>query len=297
MTETADHGRGQSLEAAPNGVVVNHADETVQLIRPSARFPRLELRELWASRELALVFARRDLSLRYRQTVFGVGWAVLQPLIAVGVFSVIFGSAAGIDTGNVPYPVFAFAGMALWFFISGAVSSAAASLVEHPDLVTKVWFPRMLAPLAAALAALLDLVIATALAVVAMVAYQVAPGPQLLLLPLFAALAFAISIGAGLWLCAANVLYRDVRHALAFLLQIWLFVTPVVYPITIIDGAWRYVLALNPVTGVIEGWRWALIGGPMPGPWFWVSIAALVMLLASGAVFFRIAERQFADRI
>lgn len=272
-------------------------DSDWRVIRRSRGWPRLNLGELWAHRELAIVLARRDLALRYRQTLFGVGWAVMQPLLAVVVFSAVFGSFADIDTGDVPYPVFAFAGMAVWFFISTAVGSAAESLVENPDLINKVWFPRLLAPTAAALAAGLDFLIATLLAGAAMVVYGEAPGLQVILLPMLALAGLAVALGMGYWLAAANVLYRDVRYALPFLLQIWLFVSPVVFPIAIVDGGLKYVFAINPVAGILEGWRWALIDGPAPGPWVAVSAGTLVALVLSGLVYFRLSERKFADRI
>jgi lipopolysaccharide transport system permease protein len=268
-----------------------------RLIGPSSFWPSLGLRELWAHRELALVLAGRDLNLRYRQTIFGLGWALLQPLIAIGVFSLVFGKFVDVESDGIAYPVFVAAGLAIWFFVSGAVTSAADSLVEHVDLVTKVWFPRLLAPGAAVLATAIDLLIATALAAVVMVIHGVAPGPQIALLPLGALAAIGLAAGAGFWLCAANVLYRDVRYALPFLLQTWLFVSPVVFPISVVDGAWKYVFALNPVAGLLEAWRWMLIDSPAPGPWLAVSAATGMLLLASGAIYFRISERRFADRI
>lgn len=255
------------------------------------------LREHWANRELALILALRDLQLRYRQTILGVGWAVLQPLVGMGVFSVIFGSVAGIPSDGLPYPLFVLAGVAVWSFMTTAVSSAAETLVENPDLVTKVLFPRMLAPIAAVLAAGVDLMVGLLLLAPVMAGYGVAPPLQALTLPIWIAAALLVAVGAGLWLCAANVLYRDVRYTLAFLLQVWLFVSPVVFPVSLVDSGWRYVLALNPLAGVIGGLRWALLDGPAPGPWLAVSAAALVVLLVSGALYFRRAERAFADRI
>jgi lipopolysaccharide transport system permease protein len=257
----------------------------------------MNLRELWAQRELGLILAWRDLQLRYRQTLFGVAWAVLQPLTGMGVFSLIFGSLTNVPSNGLPYPIFVLAGLAVWFFVSTAVTAAAGSLIEQPDLVTKVWFPRMLVPIAAVLAAGADLAISLLLVGLAMIGYQIAPGIQLLTLPLWIAAAMLVAAGAGLWLSAANVLYRDVRYALAFLLQVWLFASPVVFPSSLIQGAWRYVFALNPMAGVIDGFRWALLDGPAPGPWLAVSAASLVALLVSGAIYFRLSERSFADRI
>jgi lipopolysaccharide transport system permease protein len=269
-----------------------------RVIRPTSGWrAKIDLRELWAQRELALILAFRDLKLRYRQTLFGVAWAVLQPLIGMGLFSVIFGSLADVPSDGLPYPLFVLTGLAVWFFVSTSVSTAAESFVQQPDLVTKVWFPRMLAPIAAVLAAGLDLGISLLLVAVAMVGYAVAPGIQVLTLPLWIAAAMLVAVGAGLWLSAANALYRDVRYALAFLLQVWFFASPVVFPSSLIDGAGRYVFALNPMAGVIDGFRWALLDGPVPGPWLGVSAASLVALLLSGALYFSATERRFADKI
>ena len=277
---------------------VESPDPAWRVIRPSGRWRiRLGLRELWAQRELGLTLAWRDLQLRYRQTLFGVAWVALQPLVGMGIFSLIFGSLTDVPSDGVPYPVFVLTGLAVWFFVSTAVSAAAASLIEQPDLVTKVWFPRMLVPIAAVLAAVADLAISLILVALVMIGYAVAPGIQILTLPVWIVAAILVAIGAGLWLSAANVLYRDVRYALPFLLQVWLFASPVIYPSSLIDGAWRYVFALNPMAGVLDGFRWALLDGPAPGPWSAVSAASLLALLVSGVVYFRLAERSFADRI
>jgi lipopolysaccharide transport system permease protein len=269
-----------------------------RVIEPSARWrPRLGLRELWDHGDLALVLAARDLKLRYRQTFFGVAWAVLQPLAGMAIFSLVFGRLADLPSDGLPYPLFVLTGLALWFPISTAVTSAAESLVEHQDLVSKVWFPRPLAPVAAVLATGVDLVVSLTLLIPVMAAYAVTPTPQVLTLPLWVGGALVVATGAGLWLSAANVLYRDVRYALTFLLQVWFFATPVVFPSSLADGAASYVLALNPVAGLVDGLRWALLDGPAPGASLALSAATAIMLLVSGALYFRSAERSFADRI
>ena len=276
------------------------SDDAAQwrVLRPSRRWRRgVDLGQLWSYRELALMLALRDLQLRYRQTLFGVAWAVLQPLAGMGIFSLVFGKLADVPSDDLPYPLFALAGLAVWFFVSTAVSAAAESLVEHPDLVTKVWFPRLLAPVAAVLATGVDLAISLLMLAVAMAAYGVSPDLQVLTLPIWILGAFLVAAAVGLWLCAANVLYRDVRYALGFLLQLWLFVSPVVYPSSLVHGAWRYVYSLNPVAGLIDGFRWAVLDATAPGPWLAASGASLLALLASGVVYFRAAERSFADRI
>ena len=269
-----------------------------RVIRPRRRWwPGLGLGQLWDYRELGLTLALRDLQLRYRQTLLGVAWAVLQPVAAVAAFSWVFGDVAGIPSDGLPYPVFVLAGVVPWFFISTAVSGAAESLVEHTDLVSRVWFPRLLAPIAAVLAAIVDLLIGVLLLVPVMAAYEVAPPLQVLTLPLWLFGAVLLGMAAGFWFSAANVLYRDVRYALPFLLQLWLFVSPVVFPTSLVDEPWRYVFALNPAVGVIDGFRWAVLGAAAPGPELAVSVASLLLLMFGGTWYFRRVERTFADRI
>jgi ABC-type polysaccharide/polyol phosphate export permease len=215
----------------------------------------------------------------------------------MGIFTGIFGSLTSIPSDGLPYPVFVLAGLVVWFFLLTAVSAAAESLIEHRDLVTRVWFPRMLAPVAAVLAAGLDLLISLVLLAVAMIAYGVAPGLQLLTLPVWILVALLLALAAGVWLCAANVLYRDVRYALAFLLQVWLFASPVVFPSSLVHGAWQLLFYLNPAAGLLDGFRWAVVDGPAPSAWVAISAASLTGLLAAGAIYFRSVERTFADRI
>ena len=241
--------------------------------------------------------ALRDLQLRYRQTLLGAAWAVLQPLAAMVAFSWVFGHVAGIPSEGLPYPVFVLAAVVPWFFVSTAVTAAAESLVEHTDLVTRVWFPRLLAPTAAVLAATADLLIGLLLLMPVMVAYEVAPPVQVLTLPVWLLGAVLVAMAAGFWLAAANVLYRDVRYALTFLLQLWLFVSPVVFPTSLVEDQWRYLFSLNPFVGVVDGFRWALLGAAAPGPELAVSASSLVLLLLGGTWYFRRAERVFADRI
>jgi lipopolysaccharide transport system permease protein len=290
--------RAPATGAAVAGVGAQQPQQSWRELRPhSGWWPGLGLRQLWAYRELGLTLALRDLQLRYRQTLLGVAWAVLQPLAAMVAFSWIFGQIAGIPSDGLPYPVFVLAGVVPWFFISTAVSAAAESLVEHTDLVTRVWFPRLLAPIAAVLAAIVDLLIGLLLLVPVMAAYEVAPPLQVLTLPVWLLGAVLVAAAAGFWLAAANVLYRDVRYALTFLLQLWLFVSPVVFPTSLVAEPWRYLFSLNPVVGVIDGFRWALLGAAAPGPELAVSVASLFLLLFAGAWYFRRVERTFADRI
>lgn len=269
-----------------------------RVLRPTGRWGRrISPRELWSSRELALLLALRDLRLRYRQTLFGVGWAALQPAAGVAIFSLIFGHFAHVPSDGLPYSIFALTALVVWSFLSTGVSNAAESLLEHRALVTEVSLPRILAPAAAVMAVLSDFVVGLALLIPFFIGYGITPPLQVFTLPLWLVAATAVGVGAGLWLCAANVLYRDVRYALGFLLQLWFFVTPVVFPSSLLHGAWRYVLALNPAAGVIDGMRWALLDAPAPAAPLAVSAGALVALLVGGVLYFQIAERKFADRI
>jgi lipopolysaccharide transport system permease protein len=269
-----------------------------RVLRPRGRWwPGLGLGQLWAYRELGWTLALRDLQLRYRQTLLGVAWAVLQPLAAMLAFSWVFGHVAGISSEGLPYPVFVLAGVSVWFFLSTAVTSAAESLVEHTELVTRIWFPRLLAPIAAVLAATVDLLIGLLLLVPVMAAYSVAPPIQALTLPLWMVGTVLLAMAAGFWLAAANVLYRDVRYALTFLLQLWLFISPVVFPTSLVAEPWRYVFSINPAVGLIDGVRWALLGAAAPGPELAVSLGSLILLLVGGTWYFRRVERTFADRI
>jgi lipopolysaccharide transport system permease protein len=267
-------------------------------IRPPVRgLPRLELRELWAYRDLGLVLALRDLQLLYRQTLLGVTWAVIQPLAVMLIFALVFGRLAQLPSDGVPYTSFVLAGLTVWTFVSTGVTAAANSLVEDRDLVTKVYFPRMLAPAAAVLAATVELLITLVLLIPVFVIDGVVPPLQVLTLPVWVLGSILLAVGAGLWLSAANVLYRDVRYVLTFLLQAWLFISPVAFSSSLVHGGWKYVYNLNPAAGLIDGMRWALLDGPSPGPQLAVSVGSLLLLLLSGAVWFRTAERAFADTI
>jgi lipopolysaccharide transport system permease protein len=266
--------------------------------RPSSGWlPRLDVRDLWAHRELALVLALKDLRVRYKQTFFGIAWAALQPLLAVLIFTVIFGHLAHLPTEGLPYAVFVYCGLGIWLYVSGAVSGCAQSLVDNRDLVTKVYFPRLLAPIAAVLPGLVDLLPSLAIIGIFLGVYGVAPGPALVLLPLWILAGAVLALAVGLWLAALNVKYRDVRYALPFFLQIWMFGSPVVYASTLVHGDWRYAFAVNPMVTLVDGFRWSLAGGPAPGPEGLVSVAVVAAVLAGGFVYFRRVEQYFADVI
>ncbi len=265
--------------------------------RPSRGWPRLHLEEIWIYRELVLLLAMRDFKLRYKQTFFGAAWAVMQPLAGVAVFSIVFGRFADLPSDGLPYPVFVYAGLVAWTYFATSIDAAARTLVESSALVTKVFFPRLLAPAAAVLPGLIDLLISLGLVAVFMASFGLAPTAALLSLPIWIVMLVVLSMGVGFWLSALNVQYRDVRHALGFVVQVWLFASPVVYPSSLADGIWRYVLALNPATGLIDGFRWSLLGEPTPRPEHLLSLAVGLALFVGGAVYFRAVERHFADVI
>ncbi|HEX2112357.1 MAG TPA: ABC transporter permease [Gaiellaceae bacterium] len=257
--------------------------------------PRVDFRDLWEHREVAAFLALRDVRLRYRQTAFGVAWAIIRPLAAAAIFTIVFGRLVDVPSDGLPYVVFAYAGLTIWTYVSSAVEAAANSLIEDRALVTKVAFPRVLAPVASTLPGLLDLAISLVILGVFMTVTGVAPSAALVVVPVSVAGAVAVSIGAGLLLSALNVKYRDVRYALGFALQTWLFASPVVYPSSLFDGAWRYVFAANPLVGVIDGFRWSVAGAPPPGAYVLVSLATGTLVLAAGVLVFSRMERRFAD--
>ncbi|HEX7185056.1 MAG TPA: ABC transporter permease [Thermoanaerobaculia bacterium] len=268
----------------------------VTVIRPSRGWASLGVRELWRYRELLGFFVWRDVKVRYKQTALGVAWAVLQPVFTMLVFSLFFGHLAGMPSDGVPYPVFSFAALVPWTFFANGVSQAANSLVGNQSLLQKVWFPRLTIPASAVLAGLVDFALAFLVLLVMMPAWGLPVPPRAALaLPLLL-LALVASLGAGLWLSALNVQYRDVRHAVPFLLQLWLFATPIAYPASLVPEPWRALYGINPMVGVVEGFRWALLGtGAAPGPAIAVSTLAALALLAGGALYFRRVERIFAD--
>jgi lipopolysaccharide transport system permease protein len=257
----------------------------------------LGTRELWRYRELVVLFAVRDLRLRYRQTIFGVAWALLQPLLAAFVFTFILGHGVGLTGDALPYSVFVLSGLVLWQLFASGTDAAASTLVEDRDLVTRVWFPRLLAPLGAIVPGLLDLVVGLAALAVLMVFKSVGPGVALVTLPLWVLAAALLSFGVGGLLCALNVQFRDVKHTLSFVLQLWFFASPIVYASSAVDGAGRWLLALNPLCGVLDGWRWATAGGPAPPHQDLASLATGMVLVACGLLYFRAVEGRFADVI
>lgn len=268
------------------------------VIRPTRGWAYLDPRELWEFRELAGFLAWRDLKVRYKQTLIGVAWAVLQPLAMMGVFTLFFGRLARMPSDGVPYPLFAFAGLLPWQLFARCLGDSSNSLVQNQQLIARVYFPRILVPIASLLTALVDFLIGGALLAGLMVFYAVVPSAHVVWIPAFLALMLISALGVGIWLSALNLEYRDVGHAIPFLTQLLLFLTPVVYPASLVPERWQLLYALNPMVGVVQGFRWALLGsGAAPGPSLWVSATVACVLLASGVVFFRWRERTFADAV
>jgi lipopolysaccharide transport system permease protein len=268
------------------------------VIKPRAGWPTLGIRDLWEYRELLYFLAWRDIKVRYKQTAIGAAWAVLQPVIAMIVFTIIFGKFAKISTGGVPYPIFSYAALLPWNFFSNALQRSITSVVTSSQLVSKVYFPRLVVPLSATLSGTLDFAVAFVVLLGLMVWYGLTPGWGVLALPLLLSFALLAALSVGLWLAALNVKYRDIGHAVPFVLQIWLFASPLVYPVSMIPQRWRVLYGLNPMAGVIEGFRWALLGTEAPA--FGVmgaSAAVVTLLLLGGVVYFRRTERTFGDVI
>jgi lipopolysaccharide transport system permease protein len=267
---------------------------TVRVQRSRGR-PRLKLHELWAYRELLYFLTWRDVKVRYKQTVLGAAWAILQPLLAMVVFTVFFGHLAKLPSEGLPYALFSFSGLVLWTFFANGLTLSSNSLVASSNLITKIYFPRLVIPLGAVLAGAVDFVLALVVLAGLMIAYDVAPTGAIIAMPLFLLLAFCTVLAVGLWLSALNVKYRDVRYVVPFLAQLWLFATPIAYPSTLLDQPWRTVYGINPMVGAIDGFRWSLLGTRSPGWSAVVSAASAVVLLLAGLYYFRRMEKVFAD--
>jgi lipopolysaccharide transport system permease protein len=275
-----------------------NADKTypVLILRPSTGFLRINLRAVWEYRELLYFLVWRDVKVRYKQTALGAAWAILQPVMTMLVFSVFFGRLAKMPSDGIPYPIFAYAALLPWQLFAYALSESGNSLISNQGLITKVYFPRLVIPISAVLAGLVDFGIAFVVLLGMMMYYGITPGPAVLLLPLLIVFALATALAVGLWLSALNVKYRDVRYTIPFLTQFWMFATPVAYPSSLVPEPWRALLGLNPMAGVVEGFRWALLGkANPPGPLLIVSVVAVVAMLVGGLLYFRKTESTFAD--
>jgi lipopolysaccharide transport system permease protein len=269
---------------------------SIVIVERSRGMVSLRLKELWRYRELVYFMVWRDTRVRYAQAVIGVGWALLVPLFQMVVFSVFFGRVAKVPSDGLPYPIFAYTALVPWSFFANGLAQSSNSIVGSAHLITKVYFPRLSIPIAAVLSGVLDFALAFVLVIAIMVYYGTTPTAHVVWLPLFWLLALVTSLGAGLWLAALNVEYRDVRHMLPFITQLWFCATPVTYPSSLLPPTWRALYALNPMVGVVEGFRWALLGtNTTPGTTLIVSSVAALAMLVTGAYQFRRMERTFAD--
>jgi lipopolysaccharide transport system permease protein len=275
---------------------ISHDTLPVIRIEPARGWTSLKLRELWNYRELLYFLVWRDVKVRYKQTALGAGWAILQPFMTMVVFSLFFGKLARVPSDGVPYPIFSFAALVPWTFFANGLAQSSNSLVGSSNLITKVYFPRLMIPIATVLSSVVDFALAMCILLGMMFFYGFVPTVNVLLLPLFLLLAFVTSLGVGVWLSALNVKYRDVRYAVPFLTQFWLFATPIAYSSSLLKEPWRTLYGLNPMVGVVEGFRWALLGtSTAPQIMIVVSSLAAIALFVSGTFYFRRMEKTFAD--
>jgi lipopolysaccharide transport system permease protein len=258
---------------------------------------RPNLRALWQFRGLVFFLVWRDLKVRYKQTVLGGSWAIIQPVTTMIIFTVVFSRLAGLPSEGVPYPAFAYAAILPWTFFAGALAQIGNSLVTERNLITKVYFPRLVVPVAAGLVGLVDLAVAFVVLVGLLLYFGITPSLAALWLPMLVLLALGSALGIGLWLAALNVLYRDFRYVIPFLVQVWMFVSPVVYPSSLVPPEYRALYSLNPMVAVIDGFRWALLGTPHPGVGLWTALVVVPALLVSGALYFQHMERRIADAL
>jgi len=282
------------MNAANTTAVVT--EPPVLRIAPPHGWWEVDFHELWQFRELIYFFVWRDIKVRYKQTAIGAAWAILQPALAMIVFALFFGKLAHMPTEGLPILVFYYSGLLPWMYFSNSLTNATSTIVQNQNIITKVYFPRLALPISAVLSGLLDFAIGCLLLVPLMVVYRVRPGLPLLLLPVFLLLTVLMAAGAGLWLSAMNAIYRDVRYVVPFLVQFWLFASPVAYASSIVPAKYRWLYGLNPMAGIIEGFRWSLTGrGDPPGPMIIVSVAVVLVVLASGLFYFQKMESTVAD--
>lgn len=270
--------------------------ENEVIIQPAHGWIPIDLHEVWEYRELLYFLAWRDIKIRYKQTMIGAGWAIIQPFLMMVVFSLFFGHLAKVPSDGIPYPIFVYCALLPWQLFAHALGESSNSLVANERLITKVYFPRLVIPIAAVCGGLVDFAISFVVLLGLMTYYGVVPGVAIVTLPLFVLLAVLTALAVGLWLSALNVQYRDVRYTLGFLTQFWLFATPVAYPSSLVPASWRPLYGLNPMAGVVEGFRWALLGKAQgPGPLLAVSVTVLILVLIGGALYFARMEDRFAD--
>ncbi|MCP4255716.1 MAG: ABC transporter permease [Candidatus Scalindua sp.] len=276
--------------------IILNAIPSKTIIEPKSGWVPIDFAELWRYKELLYFLTKRDIKVRYKQTILGGLWAIIQPLFTMIVFVVFFGRMAKIQSDGIPYPLFAYAGLLPWTYFTGALSASSNSLVENANLITKVYFPRIIAPASAALAGLLDFSIATLILGVMMVYYQYVPGLEILLLPFLIGMVFVCAVGVGLWLSALNVQYRDIRYVVPLLIQLWMFVSPVIYPVSMVPKKYHLLMSINPMVGIIEALRSSFLGH-QPINWMLLGISAMIIsiIFLSGMYYFRRMERVFAD--
>ena len=290
-----NHKSSSSLQQAADSGHEDWATAPVR-IRPTPGWVSLDLRGLYQYRELLYFLTWRDIKVRYKQTVLGAAWAIIQPIFTMVVFSLFFGKLAKMPSDDIPYPIFSYAALVPWTFFASGLGQSSASLVTSASLIKKVYFPRLIVPISAVLSGGVDFVLAFVVLLGMMLFYGIAPTGAVVWLPLLFLLALVTSLGAGLWLTAMNVQFRDVRYAIPFLVQAWMFATPIAYPSSLLDEPWRTLYGINPMAGVVEGFRWALLGTETaPGLIIVVSALVAIGLLVSGAFYFRRMEKTFAD--
>jgi len=282
---SSDHAQSQFVSDIPD-----------ILIEPSRGWVSLKLRELWEYRELLYFLTWRDIKVRYKQTVLGAAWAIIQPFFTMVVFSLFFGRLAKMPSDGIPYPIFAYAALVPWTFFANGLTQSSNSLVGSANLIKKVYFPRLLVPISSVISGVVDFVLAFSVLLGMMVFYGIVPTVNVIWLPFLLVLAFVTALGVGLWFAAMNVQFRDVRYMIPFLTQFWLFATPIAYPSSLLAEPWRTVYGINPMVGVVEGFRWALLGTDIaPGPVIVVSSLAALFILIGGMYYFRRMEKTFAD--
>ncbi|MGC1618145.1 MAG: ABC transporter permease [Candidatus Acidiferrum sp.] len=287
-----------SVTAPTSPLPLQHAAPVTVRIEPPRGWLDLRLGEVWAYRELLYFFVWRDVKVRYKQTAIGVAWVVIQPLLTMGVFTLFFGRLAKLPSDGLAYPVFYFSALVPWSYFATALQSCTAVVVENQRVITKVFFPRLVLPISAVISGLVDFSIGCVVLGVVLAFYHIRPGISALWLPALLLLAVLTALGVGLWMSALNALYRDVKYVVPFLVQFWMFASPVAYPSSLVPGRWRWLYGLNPMAGVIDGFRWALTGhGTAPGPLLLASTAAVVLVVTGGLFFFQRMEGAIADRV
>jgi lipopolysaccharide transport system permease protein len=277
---------------------VSHAAPPTVRIEPPRGWFDLRLGEVWSYRELLYFFVWRDVKVRYKQTVIGVSWVIIQPLLTMGIFTLFFGRLAKLPSDGLPYPVFYFTALVPWTYFATALQSCTNIVVENQRVITKVFFPRLVLPISAVISGLVDFAIGFVVMCIVIGIYGIRPGIAALWLPVLLFLAVLTALGVGLWMSALNALYRDIRYVVPFLIQFWMFASPVAYPSSLVPLRWRWLYGLNPMAGVIDGFRWSLTGhGQSPGPLLLASTAAVVLVLIGGLFFFQRMEGSVADRV